>query len=275
MSGLLYFIPGATPAVTIGAILGHGLGYAFSSPGDFTPCGCSSGPGEAGGGVVIADSRHTERIGFYPDEQIWQAIPNSAAWVGMYPDDRPAPADLQRAAFLDGHFVRLEDGHEWLIPVARGVGEIDGELVPYDKLPHAVGVDGDGNWSRNGAISKYERLWKIALRWWDELQRGLDGQVIEAGKDVGIDMDFNDVADGAVEALTTNYRLHKAEVALLGLLSDRVMYEVLHAVVDMPTIQAFAKKSCGSVRKIPRVQALGARQGSPIPAKRSRSVRVS
>lgn len=242
MSGLLYFIPGATAGVTIEEVIQHGLGYAFSSIGDFTPCVVMRGPGEAGGGVVIADSRHTGRIGFYPDEQRWMRIPKSEVWIGIYPDDRPAPADLQRAAFLDGHFVTLEDGNSWLIPVARAVGDIDGEPVPYDSLPHAVGLDDDGKWGRNGPIPKYDKLWKIALRWWDEIQRGIQREVVEPGTKVAISMEFNDIADAAVEALTTNYRLHNAEVSLLGLLSDRVMYQVLHAVVDMPTIEAIAKK---------------------------------
>lgn len=242
MSGLLYFIPGATPSVTIGAILGHGLGYAFSSPGDFTPCGVLRGPSEAGGGVVIADSRHVDRIGFYPDEQKWINIPKSEVWVGMYVDDRPVPENLRRAQVLDGHLVRLEDGNDWLIPVARAIGVIDGELVPYDSLPHSIGIDDDGNWSRNGPICKYAALFRIALRWWDELQHGLAGQVIQDAEKVSISMEFNDIVSGAVEALATNYRVSCAEVSLLGILSDRVIFEILHSLVDMPTIEAFARK---------------------------------
>lgn len=245
MAGFLYYIEGAKADVKIEALRQFGLGHAFATNGDFTASGVTHGPGDSGPGIVVADpSRLRDRLlGLYPDQQTWRIIPRAGdqkVMVGHYKEDRPVPADLQRAEILDGHFVRLEDGNDWLIPVARGVGEIDGRLVPYDKLPHTLGVDDDGNWSRNGAIRTYERLWTLALRWWDEIQRGFDGQVIQEGQKVSISMEFSDIADGAVEALTTNYRIHKAEVALLGLLSDRVMYTVLHALVDMPTIEAFA-----------------------------------
>lgn len=245
MACFLYYIESAKVDVKIADLRQFGLGYAFDGDRDFSPVGCSRGPGDSGQGIVVADTNRLRprALGFYPDNQRWMRIPKSGVWIGIYSADRPAPADLQRAEMLDGHFVRLEDGNDWLIPVARGVGEIDGRLVPFDKLPHAIGVDDDGNWIRDGAISKYEHLWALALRWWDEIQRGLDGEAIGDGAKVVVSMEFNDIADGAVEALTTNYRLHKAEVSMLSLLSDRVMYQVMHALVDMPTIEAFAKKN--------------------------------
>lgn len=247
MAGFLYYIEGAKADLKIEALRSLGLGYAFDTNGDFTASGVSRGPGDLGAGVVLTDMKRLgdRLIGLYPDKQTWRIIPRAGdqkLMVGHYKDDRPMPADLQRAEILDGHFVRLEDGNDWLIPVARGVGEIDGELVPYDKLPHTIGLGNDGSWSRDGAISKYGALWTLALRWWDELQRGLTGDVIEDSAKVVVSMEFNDIADGAVEALTTNYRLHKAEVSMLGLFSDRSMYQVMHALVDMPTIEAFAKK---------------------------------
>ena len=202
------------------------------------------GPGNKGAGVLVVIKANVSagEIGYYPDKQIWETIPKSDVLVGMYTDDPPTPEDLQRPTILDGHLVALEDNHQWMIPVARAVAEVDGEVVAYDKLPHNVGTDSEGNWSRNGTLPKFSNLWKLALRWWEAIAGELEGQAIEGRDKVGITMEFNDIAEGAFEALQTNYRVGRREVSMLGLFSDQSMYQILHALVDMPTIQVFAKK---------------------------------
>jgi len=243
MAGLLYFLPGRDRSIKLPDVKAAGLDYAFEDR--CTPAGVERGPdGERG--VIVADDERIEahRIGYYPDKQTWRRIPGLDAWVGMYTDDPPEPTDLIRQRALPGHWVRLGDGHDWLIPVARAAAEQDSTLVWYQALPQATTIDEEGRWIQGGVLPAYQRLWDIAMRWWDAV---VAAETIEESEtSAKIELDFEEINDGALLALATNYRVGKAEVALLGLFDDQCVREILAALIDMPTIQAWLKKKAAA-----------------------------
>jgi hypothetical protein len=64
--------------------------------------------------------------------------------------------------------------------------------------------------------------------------------VAEGEARVQLDMAWR--LDGAVTALAANYRLGRLEAAMLGILNDVKMNEILRALVDWPTVLALHKK---------------------------------
>jgi hypothetical protein len=246
MSGLLYFISGKNDKLAYDDAAAVGLGYAFEVPGrggspNWTPVGVCSGPDETSG-VVLASAAATwdSPPGYYPDKQEWRRIGKGPAWVGMYCDDKPRPEDLVRAEMLPGHAVRLADDQEWTIPVARGANEQDDALSWHIALPSAVSVNDAGEWVRAEVIDKYQVLWAVATRWWEELSAALSGSA--SSDDSGIRFDFAGLLDAALLALATNYRVTRIEVGLLGLFNEQCATEILKALVDWPTIQQWLKK---------------------------------
>lgn len=243
MVGLLYYLPQQTRGITLADIKAAELGYAFEER--FTPCEVRGGPDKSGG-VIVADDRGVpgHQIGYYPDQQEWRKIPGIEAWVGCYREAHPTPADLARTRMLNGHLVRLGDNQDWLIPVARGQIETDNqELRWYVALPEVIGIDDAGNWEPGAVLPQYAELWEIANRWWNiQGEATAEKEADETAESVTVRFDFAGVNDAALSALATNYRMGKAEVVLLGLFNRRCLYDILNALVDIPTIEEFLKK---------------------------------
>ncbi len=236
MNGFLYYISGKTPSVTAAEIAECGLGYAI--PAEKTAGGVIGGP-DGLNGVILADARRVQshRVAYKPDAQTWRRVPGTTgAWVGMWNDGVPGPADLARDKQLAGHFVTLGDEREWLIPVARGLVENEdaGRLEWYTALPQRRELNDAGEWVSGDVMPKYGPLWDLACRWFDAT-RGLgDGRQVFA---------FDGADDGAVLALGYNYAgLGGAEVSLLGLFDERIVGQVLQAVIDGPVFDDFLKK---------------------------------
>lgn len=245
MPGLLYYLPERDRAIKLEELRTAGLGYAFErAP---TCCGVQGGP-DGSPGVVVADPQSVpeSQIGHYPDRQTWRKMPASPNWVAYYTADRPASADLQRDQVLPGHWIRLADGQEWLAPIARGAGEEDDRLVWYQNLPEATSIDGEGNWTRTGVLPRYERLWEIATRWWDA-RSGATISDDAQQQNIRATFDFDGLNDAALAALAANYRVGKAEVALLGLFDDHCTAQILDALIDWPTIETWLKKKLPSM----------------------------
>ena len=98
---------------------------------------CTSGPGGLGG-VIYSDG--SGRTGYYPDVQDWSE--SGLFWIGV-DRDPVTPESLERAEMIGGHYVRLEDGHDWLIPVARCF-PIGSRLpsIPHSRPRRGVGGGG-------------------------------------------------------------------------------------------------------------------------------------
>ena len=240
MPGLLYYLPGLE-GLTLADTAKVGLGHAFEAD-----CTCrrvmASGP-DGGAGLVAVDHRRQPEPGYFADKQTWLKIPGNGAgaWVGRYTDRPVLPEDLAREEQLSGHPVRLADTQEWLVPVARACGETrDGEPVTYQAVPTRIALDEEGNWIDGDVIDRYRPLWSIATEWWD---RWIAIGQSEEGSEPEETFGFDRRADAAVDVLAINYRLARAEVALLGLFDGETGRSVLDATIDMPTITAWIKKN--------------------------------
>jgi hypothetical protein len=245
-TGFQYFIPGRQ-AVTRADVDGVGLAYAFDQavPGEPVQCGTTRGPAidgvELAGGVAFADRRSVPpgRVGVYAG-QSWRPVPGSPAYVGWFDDDRPTAEAVKRSAVLAGSLVRLADGGEWLVPVARRVHEMDdaGGLVVECALPATVAADADGNWTPTGIIERYAPLWSYACDYWDSCLIGA-----AAGEDTGAyQFEFNQLFDAALFALQCNYRVGKAEASALGLFTHENAVAVMAVVTDFDAALALVKK---------------------------------
>ncbi len=254
MAGFLYFLPGQNRGIKIADLQAAGLGYAFERR--MSPREVLGGGPDGNPGVVVADPESVPDIGYYADRQTWRKIPGSRNWLGYLTHNRPTPADLQRDQVLDGHWITLADGNEWLVPIARGSveetfetpgGAKDTRLAWCRNLPEATSIDDDeGHWIRDGVLARYRPLWDTATRWWDA-RSGAKIPDAEEGKPTRVTFDFDGTNDGALLALQANYRVSKIEAAALGLFDDQCVVEILDALIDWPTIEAWLKKKARSI----------------------------
>lgn len=222
--------------------------------GGLVRCQCNDGP-TGTPGCILADAARVEaaRCRWQPDGQEWVPGIVEGLSVGRWHDDPPPePADLARTEQLQGHAVELADGHRWLVPLARGWAEEDGELRWYTALPQRL-TRRDGQWQRGDVLPRFARLWQIAEQWEARWQAAIDAAVAEEDRKdqaeqsrVRCELSLHDAADLAAEVLGANYRLTAAEVSLLGLFADHTPATVLDALIDLPTraewIRAQAQK---------------------------------
>ena len=245
MPGLLYYLPDRE-GLTLADTAEVGLAHAFEA--DCTARRVMANGPDGGAGVVVVDQGRQRQPGHYSDRQKWLKIPGNPAdaWVGRYTDQPVLPEDVARHEQLSGHQMRLADGQDWLVPVARGCGETrDGQPVLYQAVPARMALDEEGNWIDGELIDRYKPLWSIATEWWDRFM-AIGKAAAEEGSEPEETFDFDRRANAAVDVLAVNYRLARAEVALLGLFDGDTPRSVLDATVDMPTIQEWIKKNRGS-----------------------------
>ena len=145
-------------------------------------------------------SRNSDRHGFYPALQTWLQIPpkdvrtDRRVFVGKWNDSPPTPSELQ---VHKGSYVRLLDGNEWLIPVARAIIDRNGESEWINCLPGVLQIGSDGGWNYGTVETRYRRLWDIAVSWWQKA----NGEAAE------ITFDVQSAHDAVTTVLAANYRL--------------------------------------------------------------------
>lgn len=220
MSGLLYFLPNASGA-SEARLRGLGLGH-LAEVGDLESRGVTgTGPGGQSGLLVAPGSPKGSRAqGAHWARFKWEQSPLSEAWVGWDPESPPAPEDLERAETFDGHAVKLADGREWLVPVARAVNG----ATP---LPRSLKLTKDG-WAPGDVQPRYRDLFGRACELWDALT--------EQSKEGGGKVTMGEARQLVVDALSINYLLSAAEVSILGLLDTRCEGEAVLALVDWPAL---------------------------------------
>jgi len=240
MAGFLYYLPGQTRgSLTDRNLADMGLAYALERP--WTAAQVTTGP-DAAGGLILGPNNHPD-VGYYQDRQQWQAL-LAGPWVGWLPADKPGPADLARSEQLSGQLVRLGDGQEWLVPLARGQSEQDGALVWFCALERKMELTAAGNWAPADVVERWAQLWRLAETWqaarWganiDDAPEGADNVSL------AVEMTNDEAAAGAVLALQANYRLGPVEAGILGLLTSRTMVAVLDALIDVATVWEYLKK---------------------------------
>lgn len=204
---LLYYLPEGADK-TVLPIHGGGRRQVNRGPDD-------------GQGTVF--SKQDGKIGYFPDDgQEW--IDCGGYWLGKSGETKPE--DLLNKEVIDGHYVTLEDGNKWLIPVAR--------VFPVGtRLPEALILGPEGELVTE-VLPRFAQFAKRANTLWEifaaQIAEGEEKFTIRNGWDI------------AVEALSINYQLDGHSVSLLRLLTTANIKEVLTSVVDYPTIMEEMKK---------------------------------
>lgn len=214
MAGYQVYLPGqrgADPellrAVGLGDILDENQGVD-ASPID------SKGP-DGGGGVIFffGDTIPGYRAG----SQIWQPakpakdLAAGRFWLGIEANQRPTPSDLQRHVHFGGALVKLDDGNEWMVPIAQ-------------RLPHRLSIDENGNPVRVPK-RKYEEFYRRTVGYYQS--------IVSFGNQSEQSVTFADAWPHAVEALTMNYRVNADVIDFLELLDDVNVITVVCATFEM------------------------------------------
>lgn len=221
MSTFLYFIPNQKH-VDAKALDDAGI-TALTSADSLSFVGVERGPEGQPGILFTASAKNADakmpRIGYYPKQQTWQACNHGQFWLGYENSNPPHPASLQRDEFIDGHQVKLADGNEWTVPLARS-------FPAGSALPAALVLGPDGELITE-ALPEFAKLSQQAE------------QVFEAYVGEGEDIDTKNGWEIAINALSQNYRLSAWEISHLRLLSTNNWIDILTALIDGPEIQAF------------------------------------
>lgn len=237
MSPLFYFAEGV-PHASREAVQAWGLGYAFPTGVVASPF-TGQGPGGSQG-VVLAVA--TDRIGYYPEQQVWVDMGPAAGrprlFCGYYRDAIPGPADLQVAEPLRGRGVKCRDGREWIAPLAREFSN-----GAYHRCLPGRAKRVDGKWVAGEVEERYAELWRIATEFYSYMFSS------PAGEDHVVRFDFADALDCATRVLSFNYRIGPDEAGLLGLFDDQlqVAAAILKATVDFATFWEWQKKNLDQI----------------------------
>jgi len=179
----------------------------------------TSGPNGLAGDV-FAIPAVDGKVGYYPDSQTW--IEGKPFWIGR--DDTPTPPEaLLRKEPIDGHWVTLEDGNKWLVPVVR--------VFPFGtSLPEALVLGPDGELVSK-PLARFAKVVADADRVYDFF---LDPD--------GAELMHSEAWSIANRALAVNYHVWPEFVSMAELLTTRNIAEVLKAMIDYPAIEAEIKK---------------------------------
>jgi hypothetical protein len=156
MATLLYYTPGNK---TVSPQFAVELGITGGNcDGQIENRGVNTGPDNKSGCVFsflpANDKGKISRVGYYPDNQIWQDA--GKFWIGREKDAAFIPADFERRETISGHLVKLEDGNEYLVPVGR--------IFPQGTVFPSALILGPGGEMVQEPLSKYARLIQHAER---------------------------------------------------------------------------------------------------------------
>lgn len=221
MGNFLYFIPGVGSESDYRAKAAEfGIDYIY--PAGRPPVRIQKGPQGSGG--LTANPATTKHIGYYPDEQDWHSILGGKLWIATQKTGLPGPQDLERPNLIDGHSVMLEDGSQWLIPVARwirGQGEVE-----YG-LPQIVSRNLEtGDWETR-IKSEYNDFFNRAIQVWEMFTED------DSHDDWAPEDDLKLVED----ALSLNYFIGSWEITILELFGNQSVGEMLRSIIDFPGLK--------------------------------------
>jgi hypothetical protein len=233
-----YWLPNQSRVIKLPELLEAGLGYAVEDK--FTARGNDSGPDGNQGVVVCHGDNRDGRLGYWPDKQVWKQIPGQDIWLGHYLEQRPKPKDLARAEQISGYWVRFDDGHQWLAPMARRWTELDDRLFWDYNLPRRYSLNDNAEWVPGDVKPKYERLWTLAMQYDDQLFDAVASA--EEEPDGTLRFDFPEINTLAVMALQVNYRVGASELDMLGVYDESSRQLILDALLDNQTWMKWIKK---------------------------------
>jgi len=247
VGGILYYVAGARGKEGRAVAKEAGLEYAF----DESVCQVDVMQGPDGGaGLLLGESRLYEigrEFAYRPGLQSWSEHGDSeGVWLGLIKSSPVEPKSLIRSQIIPGHEVRLADGNDWLIPVARGFSDDGKEIRPYCNLPCSRYREKGGGWRPGEVVPQYQTLWEVANNFWDVYSSAVNAASPD-DKKIDVEFTYDDEADAACVAIAANYRVSATEVSLLGLLDDTTIIGILRAMADIPFCEEWLKKKAASI----------------------------
>jgi len=206
--------------------------------GGMGPQSISTSKGPSGqGGVLLSFSKETPRPSTARE---WRKAVRGDFWLGFDPEDPPGPEDLARPRQVAGHLVTMRGGGQWMIPVARS-------FPIGTALPQIIVLDESGKVTTE-TVPEYVDVSRKAERIWSALSQALAdcAERRAAGEEDAQalwSISLQERFEIAVEALSVNYRVEADEVSLLKIMEDAHQDQILHALIDWPTVEQWAKKN--------------------------------
>jgi len=222
MAGFLYFVPGCENECAVRLKFAElGLDEVFGEVG-ITVARVGNSPSGEAGCIVMPHVDLNPDPGYFPDSQTWMKAPGGKHWIGFETARRPSPTCLERRETVAGHYVRLEDGNDWLVPAARvfyGGGTC---------LPEVFSLGPNGEIVK-AIVPRYKALSKQAESLWEDFTSEAANGALRAIRTQ------EDSLRLACEALAVNYHVGLGEVLALELTSTAGMREILRALIDYPS----------------------------------------
>lgn len=235
MSQFLYFLPARQTPVFHNDPLLESLGLSTVLGDKVGSVKVARGPNDQGGYLVYRDIpadklddrvKHPHRVA--KEEQTW--VEWAGYWVGFWKEAPPSPEELERGKSLASHPVELADGNEWKAPICR---RITGE----SGLPTVIFQDKDGALVYE-VDDEYKFFQEAAEREYRQLMSAWGVSPQGEGDEPFTDQELFDIAVGL---LGLNYRIGKAELAAMKLLTKQGMFNVVKAMIDFPSFEILEK----------------------------------
>lgn len=214
MAAYLIFVEGVKRSDTEGLIKELGLEKIERGGSALMWSQVMEGPGGQAG-LIGGWMQNSLQPAYKPNVQKWCKAPGGKFWVGTWDEWPVQPDDLLRNDTAGRAYpIKLEDGNDWMIPVARW-------------LPHRWGMDDSGKCCRVPAPGYAEfclEAEKLYQRFVEAAQ--IDGPML-------IETEWDYVCD----ALAMNYRIAPAIVSVLGLVGDDSGPMILAATIEWSGIK--------------------------------------
>lgn len=175
-----------------------------------------------------------ERIGFYPDDQVWRRVERvggGAWWLGWRKNEGPpTEGDLRREDSRGGYGITMGDATVWYVPPARRYPE--GTF-----LPSVLRLAPDGESEVREVQPRWKDLWTEIGAFAEPYYAALNRQGPETGAEEQEEADsVGELADlplkTCIRLLSVNYRVGPPEVNALGLITDDARSKIGLAAID-------------------------------------------
>jgi hypothetical protein len=225
----LYYYPGNGP-------IPHEFRYAFEEGAPHHRRTVMHGPLGRGSGTIIAHETLDPALCKLDEAfQTWKSLPgDSQLCIGLPESIKPDPAPLARPNMLRGHWVKLADGSNWLVPIARGFDSESGGF--YCPLPRQLEYEcSTGRWMAGKVERRYEAFFELA-----KSHAELRHEAITEGKSFVSDPNLDNLI---IAALQTNYRINHIELSFFpGAYTPETRQSVLDAIMDIPSLLEWQDK---------------------------------